>query len=48
METLKLLYHSPINSKLQDGIIVGSATFKTYLSELNVRINCIIRAFKLK
>ena len=41
---MKLLYHSLINSKLQYGIIVWGATFKTYLSEVNVRINRIIRA----
>ena len=45
MNTLKLLYHSLINSKLQYGIIVWGITFKTYLSELNVRINRIIRVF---
>ena len=39
MDTIKLLYHSLINSKLQYGIIVSGATFKTYLSEVNVRIN---------
>ena len=44
MDTMKLLYHSLINSKLQYGIIVWGATFKTYLSEVNVRINRIIRA----
>ena len=44
MDTMKLLYHSLINSKLQYGIIVWGATFKTYLSEVNVRINHIIRA----
>ena len=43
MDTLKLLYLSLINSKLQYGIIVWGAIFKTYLSELNVRINRIIR-----
>ena len=44
MYTMKLLYHSLINSKLQYGIIVWGATFKTYLSEVNVRIKRIIRA----
>ena len=44
MVTLKLLYHSLINSKLQYGITVWGATFKTYLSKSNVRINRIIRA----
>ena len=44
MDTMKLLYHSLINSKLQYGIIVWGATFKTYLSEVNVRINRVIRA----
>ena len=44
MDTMKLLYHSLINSKLQYGIIVWGATFKTYLSEVNVRINRIIGA----
>ena len=46
MDTMKLLYHSLINSKLQYEIIVWGATFKTYLSEVNVRINStrIIRA----
>ena len=44
MDTLKLLYHSLTNSKLQYGTIVLNTTFKTYLSELNVRINHIIRA----
>ena len=44
MDIMKLLYHSLINSKLQYGIIVWGATFKTYLSEVNVRINRIIRA----
>ena len=44
MDTMKLLYHSLINSKLQYGIIVCGATFKTYLSEVNARINRIIRA----
>ena len=44
MNTLKLLYHSQINSKLQYGIIVWGTTFKTHLSELNVRINRIFRA----
>ena len=44
MDTMKLLYHSLINNKLQHGIIVWGATFKTYLSEVNVRINRIIRA----
>ena len=44
MDNMKLLYHSLINSKLQYGIIIWGATFKTYLSEVNVRINCIIRA----
>ena len=43
MDTMKLLYHSLINSKVQYGIIVCGATFKTYLSEMNVRINRIIR-----
>ena len=41
---MKLLYHSLINSKLQYGIIVWGATFKTYLSEVNARINRMIRA----
>ena len=44
MDTIKLLYYNLINSKLQYGIIVWGATFKTYLSEVNVRINRIIRA----
>ena len=44
MDTLKLLYQSVINIKLQYGSIVRGATFKTYLSELNVKINRIIRA----
>ena len=44
MHTMKILYHSLINSKLQYGIIVWGATFKTYLSEVNVRINITIRA----
>ena len=43
MNTIKLLYHSLINSKLQYGIIIWGVTFKTYLSEVNVRINRIIR-----
>ena len=47
MDTMKLLYHSLINSKLQFGIIVWGATFKTYLSEANIRINRIIRALSL-
>ena len=41
---MKLLYHRLINSKLQYGIIVWGATFKTYSSEVNVRVNHIIRA----
>ena len=44
MDTLKLLHHSLINTKLQYGIIVWGATFKTYLPELNIKINCIIKA----
>ena len=44
MDTMKLLYRSLINSKLKYGIIVWGATFKTYLSEVNVKINRIIRA----
>ena len=43
---MKSLYHSLINSKLQYGIIVWGATFKSYLSEVNVRINSIIRALR--
>ena len=34
MDTMKLLYHSLINSKLQYGIIVWGTTFKTFLSEV--------------
>ena len=41
---VQLLYHSLINSKLQYEKSVWGATFKTYLSELNVRINRITRA----
>ena len=36
MDSMKLLYHSLINNKLQYGIIFWGATFKTYLSEVNV------------
>ena len=42
MDTLKLPYHSLINSKLQYGTIVWGEKFKTYLSELTVRIIQII------
>ena len=48
MDTMKLLYHSLINSELQYGIIVWDATFKTYLSEVNVRITRYNYSFKLK
>ena len=48
MDTMKLLYHSLTNRKLQYGIIVWGATFKRYLSEMNVRINRIIGALSSK
>ena len=38
----EITYHSLINSKLQYGTIVWGAKFKTYLSELTVRIIQII------
>ena len=44
MDIMKLLYHSLINCKIQYGIIIWGATFKTHLSKVNVRINRIIRA----
>ena len=47
MDTMKLLYHSLINSKLQYRIIVCGTTFKPYLPEVNLRINRIIGALSL-
>ena len=43
VETLCMLYYSFIYSRIQYGIIVWGTATKNYLSEINVRLNYIIR-----
>ena len=46
-QILRILYHSLIYSKLQYGILVWGTTSKTYLCELVVRSNNIVRIITL-